>query len=85
MAIQENERQEIITRIKEYGSAIQELCAAAFALGHEEGWWLSRTDPDSTVSPVHHERQVNPFIEMEPQPKVEPATEGEFDDSLTRE
>jgi hypothetical protein len=31
-------------------------------MGHEEGWWLARCDPDTTISPVDHARKKNPFI-----------------------
>jgi hypothetical protein len=62
MAIQDKEREAIIAKVLEYEPAIVDLCAVAFDLGHEEGWWLARTDPDSTISPVGHAAQVNPFI-----------------------
>lgn len=75
--IQDKERAAIITMIRSQSPAVQDFCAIAFTLGHEEGWWLARTDPDSTVSPVHHALEVNPFL-PEPQPtndKEEPAND----------
>lgn len=61
MAIQDDERQKMIDAIKSFPQAYQDVAAMAFRMGHEEGWWLARTDPDSTVSPPAHEIEVNPF------------------------
>ncbi len=82
MAIQDKERDEIIARIKSESPAVQDLCAIAFDLGHEEGWWLARTDPDTTISPVAHAAAVNPFIrKVDPE---EPARWGvEYRDEVT--
>jgi hypothetical protein len=66
MAIQDAEREAIIARIKSESPAVQDFCALAFALGHEEGWWLARTDPDTTVSPVKHSTDTNPFLTEKP-------------------
>lgn len=61
MAIQTEEWDELVAVIKTFPQAYQDIAAIAFRMGHEEGWWLARTDPDSTVSPPAHEAEVNPF------------------------
>ena len=61
MAIQDKERNEIITEINNQPENVRKLAAKAFLLGHEEGWWLARTDPESGVSPIKHAADVNPF------------------------
>jgi len=61
MAIQDKERKEIIDRINALPEAARDAAAEGFRLGHEEGWWLARTDPDTTVSPVDHAATTNPF------------------------
>ena len=61
MAIQDKERNAIIVEINNQPESVRKLAAKAFLLGHEEGWWLARTDPESGVSPVKHAADVNPF------------------------
>lgn len=62
MAIQEAERQALIKLVKAMPVKAQQAAAIGFAIGHEDGWWLARTDPDTTVSPVEHAKQTNPFL-----------------------
>lgn len=72
MAIQTDEWNELIAVIKTFPQAYQDVAAIAFRMGHEEGWWLARTDPDSTVSPPAHEKKVNPFNNGTDKVTVEP-------------
>jgi hypothetical protein len=68
MAIQDDERAEIIAAINSQPESVRKLAAKAFLLGHEEGWWLARTDPESGVSPVEHAAEVNPFTKAVERP-----------------
>lgn len=64
--MEEKDREYIINLIKNSSPAIQDIAALAFALGHEEGWWLNRTDPDVNMNPLDHSRLVNPFKVTDP-------------------
>ncbi len=58
----EIERERAIKKILEHQpQEVINIARTAFFLGHEDGWWLSRTDPDVSISPVDHARKVNPF------------------------
>ncbi len=65
MAIQDKERQEIIDRILALDETGRKAAYDGFLLGHEEGWWLARTDPETTVSPVEHAAKTNPFFSVQ--------------------
>lgn len=62
----EDIRNKVIDLINSDTDAVKDLCALAFAMGHEDGWWLSRTDPDVTRNPIDHMKAVNPFTATSP-------------------
>jgi hypothetical protein len=74
VAIQTEEWDRLVAEINSLPQAFRDVAATAFRMGHEEGWWLARTDPDSTVSPPGHEKEVNPFNKPLPE---EPANDPE--------
>lgn len=58
----EEERQSVIDLINQAPEGVRMFAHAAYLLGHEDGWWLNRTDPDVTINPADHARKVNPFV-----------------------
>jgi hypothetical protein len=58
----EEERERVIDMIlKNQPQEAINIARTAFFLGHEDGWWLSRTNPNVSISPVDHARKINPF------------------------
>lgn len=62
----EKDREYVINLINNSSPAVRDIAALAFALGHEEGWWLNRTDPKVNMNPIDHSRLVNPFKVTDP-------------------
>jgi hypothetical protein len=57
----EKEREQAIEQINLLPENIRRVAYTAYLLGHEDGWWLNRTDPDVSHNPLDHAYTTNPF------------------------